>query len=269
VVDDLIYSGRSVKPGVTGGHGGLHPVLVQWRGIRIYSYPVMIYLGLTLGIILGNSMARAAALDPFCFFAAVLILAALGLIGARLSFVAANWKYYRQRPRSIWKQAEGGAAVLGGLVLSVAISPLVLLPLDLPLGLFWDSASFVMLVWSIFGRLGCFLHGCCSGKPSGGFFALHLPDHCGVWRRRIPTQLLESALGGCILAMAGVLWAYRPFPGALFLICLTGYGLGRAALYPLRDSYGGAKPSVLYQGLAAACGVLALGTFAILWLHTA
>jgi phosphatidylglycerol:prolipoprotein diacylglycerol transferase len=269
LVDDLIRSGRSVEPGATSRRGGLYPVLVQWRGVRIYSYPVMLYLGLTLGIILGNSTARVAALDPFRFFVAVLILAAVGLIGARLLFVVENWKYYRQRPRSIWNQAEGGAAVLGGLVLSVAISPLILFPLDLPLGRFWDSATFVMLVWSRLGRLGCFLHGCCSGKPSAAFLALHLPNHRGVWQRRIPTQLLECALGVCILAIAGVLWAYRPFPGALFLICLSSYGLGRAALYPLRESYGGARPSVLYQSLAAACGILALGAFAILWLHTA
>jgi phosphatidylglycerol:prolipoprotein diacylglycerol transferase len=252
---------------MTGGCGGLHPILVEWRGVRIYSYPAMIYVGLTLGIMLGNFIARADALDPFRFLVAALILAAGGLIGARLSFVAAHWKFYRQRPGSILKRAEGGAAVLGGLILSIVISPLVLFPLRLPLGPFWDSATFVMLVWSIFGRLGCFLHGCCSGKPSGKFFALNLPNHCGVWRRRIPTQLLECAMGGCILAMAGVLWACRPFPGALFLICLSSYGLGRAALYPLREGYSRAYASVLYQGAAAACGILALGAFAMLWLN--
>jgi prolipoprotein diacylglyceryltransferase len=241
--------------------------LLQWRGVRVHSYQAMIYFGLSSCLILLDVMSRAVGLDPFRCFAAAIVLAAIGLIGARLWFVAAHWEYYRRRPASIWKREEGGAAIVGGLVISIVASPLVLIPLNLPLGLFWDAAIFGMLVWSMFGRLGCLLHGCCSGKPTGGFFSLSLPNHLGEWQRRIPTQLLELLLCGCILAAGATLWRYRPFPGALFLMCLSMYGLGRAALLRLREDYRRTNGSALYQSVAAACGLAALGALAMLW-HT-
>jgi len=263
-----MFSDRPAQSPMSHAHAaGLYPVLLEWRGVRIHSYQAMIYFGLTSCFLLLDFMSRAVGLDPFRCFAAAILLASVGLIGARLSFVATHWKYYRQRPASIWRREEGGAAIVGGLVISIVVSPLILIPLNLPLGLFWDAAILGMLVWSMFGRLGCLLHGCCGGKPSGGFFSLNLPDHRGVWRRRIPTQLLELLLCGCILAAGAALWAYRPFPGALFLICLSIYGLGRASLLPLRENYRRTSGSALYQGVAAACGLAALGALAMLW-HT-
>jgi prolipoprotein diacylglyceryltransferase len=267
LADDLMLSGRSADSRVSCAHAGLHPILLEWRGIRVHSYQAMIYFGLVSCLFLLDYMSRAAGLDTLRCFVAAIVLAVVGLIGARLWFVATHWKYYSRRPASIWRREEGGAAVVGGLVISIIASPVVLVPLNLPLGLFWDSAILGMLVWSMFGRLGCLLHGCCGGKPSAGFFSLHLPNDRGEWQRRIPTQLLEFLLCGCILAAAAALWAHRPFSGALFLICLSMYGLGRAALLPLRENYRRTNGSALYQGVAAACGLAALGALAVLW-HT-
>jgi prolipoprotein diacylglyceryltransferase len=262
-----MLSVRSTNAAARCPHGGLHPILLQWRGVTVYSYQAMIYFGLTSCLMLLDVMSRAVGLDPFRCIAAAIVLASVGLIGARLWFVAAHWDYYRRRPASIWKRDEGGAAIVGGLVISIVVSPLILIPLKLPLGPFWDAAIVGMLVWSMFGRVGCLLHGCCSGRPSGGLLALPLPNHRGERQRRMPTQLLEFLLCGCILAAAAALWAYRPFPGALFLMCLAIYGLGRAALLPLREDYHRASGSALYQGVAAAGALVALGALTALW-HT-
>jgi phosphatidylglycerol:prolipoprotein diacylglycerol transferase len=179
--------------------GGLRQVLFERRGIKIHSYPVMIYLGLTFGLVAGNAMANLAGLPAARVLVAVILLTVPGLVGARLLFVVANWSVYRREPWRIWRRSEGGAAAQGGVVLSVSVSPPLLTALRIPFGAFWDVATFVMLIWLIFGRLGCLLHGCCSGRPSAGPLTLELPDHRGIWRRRIPTQLLEAGWGVLIL----------------------------------------------------------------------
>ena len=145
---------------------------------------------------------------------------------------------FRREPRRIWRRGEGGATLVGGLLLAVALSPAVLAALGLPFGAFWDAATFTLLVGMIFTRVGCLLNGCCAGRPSEGRLALRLPGQSGRWERRHPVQLLElttavALLGGC-LAIAS---AELP-PGAIFLFAVAGYGCARSIIDPLRETRG-------------------------------
>jgi phosphatidylglycerol:prolipoprotein diacylglycerol transferase len=111
----------------------------------------------------------------------------------------------------------------------------VLAVLDLPFGGFWDAATFTSLVGMVFARVGCFLNGCCAGRPTDGRPALYLPDHNGRWARRHPVQLLELATAAVLLAGALAVSLIDPFPGAIFAFALAGYGCARSVLNPLRE----------------------------------
>ena len=70
------------------------------------------------------------------------------------------------------------------------------------------------------GRIGCFLNGCCYGKPTEAWYGVG---------QRIPTQLIEAAL---LVGFYGLLRALqRPTmlrqPGRLFGIYLVSYALIR------------------------------------------
>jgi phosphatidylglycerol:prolipoprotein diacylglycerol transferase len=248
-----------------GRNGGLRQILLEWRGIRIYSYSVMLYLGLIFGIVAGDYAAHLAALSSARVLVAMILLTVPGLLGARLLFVATRWTIYRREPWRIWRRSEGGAAVLGGLVLAVAVSPPLLSAVELPFGAFWDVATFAMLIGLIFGRLGCVLHGCCSGRPSAGLFALELPDHRGVWRRRIPTQLLEAGWALILLIAAVGLWKHSPFPGALFLAVVAAYGGGRFALQGAREQQDRLGMLDIQKGVCVALVTLSLAGLLVLW----
>ena len=256
-------AGRSSR----GRPRGLRQVLFEWRGIKIHSYPVMLYLGLSFGMVAGDFMANRAGLPAARVLVAVILLTVSGLLGARLLFVATHWTVYRREPWRIWQRSEGGAAVQGGLVLAVMVSPPLLTALHLPLGAFWDVATFVMLIWLIFGRVGCLLHGCCSGRPSTGPFTLELPNQIGVWRYRFPTQLLEAAWALILLLGAIGLSRHAPFPGAVFLAAVAAYGMGRIALEPLREHQDRYRGMNIQQGIAAGLITMALISFVLLWLR--
>ena len=210
-------------------------VLVSWHGVDVYSYPALLYLGLTCGVYAGYGAAASMQLDPDRVTVAILVLLVPALAGARLWFVLTHWEAFRDEPGRIWRRADGGAALVGGLLLAVAVSPAVLAELGLPFAAFWDAATFTMLVGMIFTRVGCLLNGCCAGRPSDGRLALHLPDHEGRWERRHPVQLFELATAATLLAGALAIAAAGAFPGAIFLFALAAYGCARTILDPLRQ----------------------------------
>lgn len=213
-------------------------VLFNWHGVEVPSYPAFLYLGLLCGVYAGYGAATSMPIDADRAFAGLLILIVPALVGSRLWFVLSHWEVFRHEPRRIWRRRDGGAALVGGILLAFALSPAVLAALGLPFGTFWDVATFTLAVGMIFTRVGCLLNGCCAGRPSDGRLALRLPDHEGRWERRHPVQLLELAVAVAVLAAAAAIATAPPFPGAVFTFAMAGYGCARLVLNPLRAPQG-------------------------------
>jgi prolipoprotein diacylglyceryl transferase len=210
-------------------------ILFSWRGLNIYSYPAMLYVGLLAGVFAGAFAAQRSGMSADRFAIAITLLLIPALAGSRLYFVATRWEFYRRDPARIWRRTEGGMSMYGGFILAVPLSIPLLRLLGLPFGSFWDAAALTILLGMAFTRIGCFLNGCCGGRPSEAWFALSLPDHHGIWRRRIPTQLMEMAFAIVLFGAALALRNVAPFPGAIFCLVLAGYGAGRWVLESLRE----------------------------------
>jgi prolipoprotein diacylglyceryl transferase len=210
-------------------------ILFSCFGIAVYSYPAMLYLGLVTGTLAGAYVAHSSGLDANRFALAMVLLLIPALAGSRLLFVLMRWDVYAREPLRIWRRSEGGMAMYGGLLLAVPLSILLVPALGLRFGLFWDAATFTILIGMIFTRVGCLLNGCCSGRPTAAWFGLDLPDHRGVRLRRIPTQLLEMGWAAILLAGISLARGRVPFAGAIFCSAVIAYGAGRYFLETLRD----------------------------------
>jgi prolipoprotein diacylglyceryltransferase len=243
----------------------MRPILFQWRRITIPSYLAMLYLGLVAGVVAGNAAAHAAGIDAFRAFVATLVLVACALIGARLLYVMTHWQLYRRDLPRIWHRSEGGAALYGGLLLALPFSVPLLAILHLSWGAFWDVATFTMLVGMIFTRVGCLLNGCCAGRPSSARFSVRLPNQRGEWKRRIPTQCLEAGWAAALLVFAMAVWRWLPFPGALFLLVLTGYALGRLAFESTRELRHGASRFTIHHAISVLLIVVSLVGLTTRW----
>jgi hypothetical protein len=110
-------------------------------------------------------------------------------------------------------------------------------------------------VFATFGRVGCFMVGCCHGRPARhGVRYGDAHADAGFPRRWVgrplqPVQLAEAAFSLALAAGALAFVAARRSPaGTLAFICLTGYGLGRFALELLRGD--SARPQ--WRGLSEA-----------------
>jgi phosphatidylglycerol:prolipoprotein diacylglycerol transferase len=225
----------------------------------------MLYLGLNAGVVAGDVAAHAAGINAFRAFLATIILVVPALVGTRLLFVVSHWERYRHDLRRIWGRSEGGAGQYGGFALALLFSVPLLHTLHLPLGAFWDVATITILVTMILGRIGCLMQGCCAGRPTKGWLSMYLPNHMGVWERRIPTQCLEAGWAGVLLISAIAVWRWLPFSGALFLLATAGYGCGRLVMESTREPDEGAARFNMYHGISVAITVLSLAVLAARW----
>ncbi len=242
-------------------------ILFHVFGRPIYSYPAMLYLGIVLGIYAELHAAKSIGLATENVLAATLILVTLAMIGARLLHVVSFWNLYRHNLKHILNFTSGGVSSYGVLLVPVPASVLVLAALGLPFGGFWDVATFTILVAMIVGRGGCFLHGCCSGRPTLSKWGWNLPNHEGIWCRRIPMQALEATLVLIVLTGALLLWGRLPFQGAVFLYAIVAYGLGRLVLESLRAEQDRLLGMSVHKAISVGLVTASLGAFAIARWH--
>jgi phosphatidylglycerol:prolipoprotein diacylglycerol transferase len=135
---------------------------------------------------------------------------------------------------------QGGLAYYGGLLLAAPAGLWYAKKKQLGVARIADLCSPVIAFGLFFGRMGCFLNGCCYGKetdmPWGVDFPT-VPGHAHVH----PTQLYEAI--GCLGIFAILYWVVRPRKrrhGDVFAALLTLYGLLRFMLEFLRDDERGA-----------------------------
>jgi phosphatidylglycerol:prolipoprotein diacylglycerol transferase len=237
-------------------------ILFSWHGHNIYSYPAMLYVGLLAGVFVGAHVAQSSGMNADRFTVAVVILLIPALVGSRLYFMLTRWDVYRSDSARIWRRTEGGMAMYGGFILVVPLSIPLLWAMGLPFGGFWDAAVLTILLGMAFTRIGCFLNGCCSGRSSDGWFALLLPDHHGIWQRRIPTQLMEMAFALILFGLARAMRSYAPFSGAVFCFVVAAYGVGRSYLESLRDDETGGRDKIIFQATSILLVIAALAGLA-------
>ncbi|HET7506004.1 MAG TPA: prolipoprotein diacylglyceryl transferase family protein [Kofleriaceae bacterium] len=118
-----------------------------------------------------------------------------------------------------------------------------------------------------FGRLGCFMVGCCHGRPArwGVRYSLEHAD-AGFTRRWVsrplfPIQLVDSALSAALVT-AGTLLVLGPHrPGAATALYLCGYGVGRFVLELFRGD--AARP--YWLGVSEAQWTAAITTWGVVF----
>ena len=231
--------------------------------LKIPTYPLMLYLGCVAGLLAGAAAARTVGLPEQAFVFTTIILLVPALVGARLWYVIQHLSRYRAEPRNLWRRSEGGMALYGGLLLSVAVSIPILALAGLSFWPFWDSTCITMLVGAVITRAGCLMNGCCAGRATSGPLGLWLPNHRGEWQRRYPTPILEA--GWAILLLVSVLAVdtARLFPGARFAGVVGAYAAGRLVLDLTRESARAERRLPIELALS---GALLIGAVAVIGL---
>ena len=98
-----------------------------------------------------------------------------GVAGARTFFVIHHFSHFQGRLASVFAVWEGGLEFYGGVIFAIPVIVLCLLHHKIPIRRYLDILAIGLMLGLAFGRIGCFLNGCCFGKPTQLPWAVRFP----------------------------------------------------------------------------------------------
>lgn len=243
------------------------PILFSLGPLRLYGYGASIMLGGVLGArFLWLRREKMGLPDEESFWALINLTVLSGFLGGKLLFLI----QYGWRDLSIMN----GYSAFGGFISVPLCVAFFARWKKIPVLKLADYVFLCAAFWHAFGRLGCFLAGCCYGKPTNLPWGLAFrdarsmvpPELLGV--RLHPVQLYEAA--GDLL-IASVLWRVlrateegKYKPGLVVAGHFAAYGVLRFSLEFLR---GDTLPLLgpLSQGQALGLGLIAASFAILVW----
>jgi phosphatidylglycerol:prolipoprotein diacylglycerol transferase len=155
----------------------MHPRLLEIPilHLTIWSFGLMMVVGFLTALFLVRCLSRRAGLDPETMSSAALHALIIGTVGARVFFVVHHFDEFRAAPLSTFAIWRGGLEFLGGVVPAVLFLLVYLRRRKLPVRRYLDIMAIGLMAGLTFGRIGCFLNGCCYGKPTDLPWAVRFP----------------------------------------------------------------------------------------------
>jgi phosphatidylglycerol:prolipoprotein diacylglycerol transferase len=222
----------------------MNPIFCHIGAFPIHWFGVMMALGFLAGLFSWVWIGRREGRDfAFCSDFLFWIMIS-GVLGARLADVVADWKYFLEYPRLIWRIDQGGLSYYGGLIGGVVAVLLFARARREDARQLFDFVASALPLSHAFGRVGCFLNGCCHGTVYHGPLAVTFPRNSVPWLYQVhntkvldasaphslpvhPVQLYEAAF--LLLLYALLVWSYRrqKRSGTTTALYLILYPIGR------------------------------------------
>lgn len=271
----------------------------------VFSYGVMIMIGFIVAIAYASWRARREGIDPNTILDIGLYAVVAGILGARAMYyweffekkmlvqvpegtpgafpgvvggqeVFLKHLSFSERPWYVFFYIhEGGIVFYGGLLLATLVIVFYLWSTNrrrarlgqepLPLLRVCDILACAVPIGLSFGRLGCFLNGCCWGMRAGpnALLRIQFPAGSPAWEAHVKNYGLSSAAehcypvhatqlyewGGALLIAAALflLYRYHTRDGQLFALLAVLYGPVRYVIEGLREH----DPNAERIGIAA------------------
>lgn len=215
----------------------MHPVLFKLGSITVYSYGFMIAIGVVCAVLylyyqgrkdVNLTFDQANSLFLYLFIAAV--------IGGKLFMIFEDPGYYLGH---ISRLVSGSGFVFyGSFLFAVPTMFWYFRRNKLPTYRMLDIMAVTTCLVHGFGRIGCFMAGCCYGTATYSFLGVVFSDpvcKAPLGTSLHPVQLYESGfifLLGASLVL--IKQSRQKFYGQLFLIYLASYAIGRSVLETFR-----------------------------------
>ncbi len=208
----------------------IDPVCFTIGSRPIYWYGVMMAAGFLAALAHWRVLGRRTSTDTTFTSDLLLWVMIGGIVGARVAYVLANLDYFRAVPAEIMRVDQGGLVYYGGFLGAGLALWAFTRRHHRPLLATTDLVITALPLGHAFGRVGCFLNGCCGGcpAPEGSTLALGLPHY--------PVQIYESVFNLALYAF--LFWFYlapeRRKPGRIMALYLMIYPTGRFLLEFIR-----------------------------------
>jgi len=155
----------------------MHPELFRIPGfdLTVKSYGLMMVIGFICAVYIIRRLSRDITPDPRLITNAALYSLIAGIVGARIFYVVHHFDEFQDGFLSFFAVWKGGLELIGGVILAILVIFLFLLYHKLPIRQYLDILAVGLMLALACGRIGCFLNGCCFGKPTDLPWAVRFP----------------------------------------------------------------------------------------------
>lgn len=227
----------------------MHPIL--WSGrvgghaVHVGAYSGMLAIAVAAALVLPVIIAWRRAIPLRRFVPFLLLTAAAVPVGARLLHFALNPEGYEVGHYRLTSLSATGFALYGGLLLAAVVGIVTARFVRLDLWRAADACTPGLALGVVLVRAGCFMAGCCFGRPWDGPWAVEYPVGSPAHLRQLgdgvvglfdgpktvhPTQLYE-ALGSIVVLGLAILLVRSLCltDGSTLLLWVAGFSLVRWA----------------------------------------
>ena len=204
-------------------------------GISIYSYGVIIGIGLILGFLYATREAKKCGITQDDFLNMFLIGVPSAIICARLYYVIFSWNSYKDNLIEILNIRGGGIAIYGGVIGASAAVLIYCHKKKLNKGMVFDILAVGLLIGQAIGRWGNFVNGEAFGSGCTLPWAMTIKQSGRVVANLVhPTFLYESLFNALGVLALCLYKRKKAFEGEIFCGYMVWYGLTRMSIEGLR-----------------------------------
>ncbi len=165
---------------------------IPWIGLSVKSFGTMMVVGFLIAVFVMGRMARRSGYKPEWITNAALYAMLMGIVGARMFYVFHHHKQIGENFFDVFAVWQGGLEFLGGVVLAIVFLVLYLQRKKFPMWEYLDILAIGLMVGLGFGRIGCFLNGCCYGKITDSAVGIRFPYDSFVYNSQVRPDLARN-----------------------------------------------------------------------------
>lgn len=212
--------------------------------VTIHGYGLMIGIGVAVALLLGDYRAKKKGLNGDLIYGLTITTVVLGFLCARVLFIITEWKDFVKDPMSF--VTGSGFVVYGGIIGGLLVILGYCKWKKMDFGAYLDLMIPSVALAQGFGRIGCFLAGCCYGKETECFLGVTFKNSAYAPNnvKLLPSQLFMA--GGDFLIAGILLWYAKKNPqkGKISALYLMLYSIGRFFVEFTRNDDRGAVGSL-------------------------
>jgi len=208
----------------------MHPDLFSIGPFTLHTYGLLVAIGFLIALLVTVKIGKSEGIKPQQTMDMGFLIILGAIIGSRIMYVLMNVSYYIERPMDMFKIWQGGLVFSGGIICVVLIVIWYTKKHHLS---FWKVADLwapAMAIGQGIGRIGCFMAGCCYGRPSGSKWGVVFTDPHALAPLNIPlypTQIYSSLSGFVIFFVLILMHSRKKFEGQVFLWLLVLHSTAR------------------------------------------
>lgn len=233
----------------------MHPDLFQIGPLTLHSFGLMVALGFLCAYFALGFMVRRGLFPKLREedISRLIVMAMIGgALGARIAYVCEHWtaEYAGQPFLEMFRFDKGGLMFYGGLIGAVLVTGVMMRIGRMPVMQSLDACATVVPLGHAFGRVGCFLNGCCFGRVCDSPISVTYPARSPAWWEQVgagligrgapeslpvlPSQLIEAAANLLLFAALAGVARRKPSEGLLSGVYLVSYAVIRFFTETLR-----------------------------------